>query len=98
MPEDDDGLEELGLSKSLTRRQVLRRTVGGFLVLYGGPPPKGAAAGVPKHVHRQYKNTLQIIQWSHFVPADDVWFAKAYTKGWGGQHDPDRPGAPILLR
>ena len=89
MPENDDGLEELGLSKSLTRRQVLRRTVGGFLVLYGGALPKVAAAGVPKHVHRQYKNTLKIIQWSHFVPAYDVWFDKTYTKRWGDKHDTD---------
>src|SRR5436309_12375433 len=89
MPEDDDGLEELGLSKSLTRRQVLRRTVGGFLVLYGGALPKVAAAGVPKYVHKQYKNTLKIIQWSHFVPAYDVWFDKTYTKKWGDKHDTD---------
>jgi multiple sugar transport system substrate-binding protein len=89
MDENDDGLEELGLSKSLTRRQVLRRSLGGFLVLYGGALPKVAAAGVPKHLHRQYKNTLKIIQWSHFVPAYDVWFDKTYTKNWGAKHDTD---------
>jgi multiple sugar transport system substrate-binding protein len=89
MDENDDGLEELGLSKSLTRRQVLRRSLGGFLVLYGGALPKVAAAGAPKHVHRQYKNTLKIIQWSHFVPAYDVWFDNTYTKNWGAKHDTD---------
>jgi multiple sugar transport system substrate-binding protein len=89
MEENDDGLEELGLSKSLTRRQVLRRSLGGFLVLYGGALPKVAAAGVPKHFHRQFKNTLKIIQWSHFVPAYDVWFDKTYTKNWGAKHDTD---------
>jgi multiple sugar transport system substrate-binding protein len=89
MEENDDGLEELGLSKSLTRRQVLRRSLGGFLVLYGGALPKVAAAGVPKHFHGQFKNTLKIIQWSHFVPAYDVWFDKTYTKNWGAKHDTD---------
>jgi multiple sugar transport system substrate-binding protein len=89
MDENDEGIEELGLSKSLTRRQVLRRSLGGFLVLYGGALPKVAAAGAPKHVHRQYKNTLKIIQWSHFVPAYDVWFDNTYTKNWGAKHDTD---------
>jgi multiple sugar transport system substrate-binding protein len=89
MAENDDGLEELGLSKSLTRRQVLRRSVGGFLVLYGGALPKAAAAGVPKYVHKKYKNTLKIIQWSHFVPTYDDWFDKTYTKNWGAKHDTD---------
>jgi multiple sugar transport system substrate-binding protein len=89
MAENDDGLEELGLSKSLTRRQIIRRGLGGFLVLYGGALPKVAAAGVPKHVHKQFKNTLKIIQWSHFVPAYDVWFDNTYTKNWGAKHDTD---------
>jgi len=89
MAENDDGLEELGLSKSLTRRQVLRRSLGGFLILYGGALPKTAAAGVPKYVHKQYKNTLKIIQWSHFVPAYDKWFDNTYTKSWGTKHDTD---------
>ncbi len=89
MAENDDGLEELGLSQSLTRRQMIRRGLGGFLILYGGALPKVAAAGVPKYVHKQYKNTLKIIQWSHFVPAYDVWFDKTYTKNWGDKHDTD---------
>jgi len=89
MAENDDGLEELGLSQSLTRRQMIRRGLGGFLILYGGALPKVAAAGVPKYVHKQYKNTLKIIQWSHFVPAYDVWFDNTYTKNWGAKHDTD---------
>src|SRR5438445_8586321 len=89
MAENDDGLEELGISQSLTRRQVIRRGLGGFLILYGGALPKVAAAGVPKDVHKQYKNTLKIIQWSHFVPAYDVWFDNTYTKNWGNKHDTD---------
>jgi multiple sugar transport system substrate-binding protein len=92
MAENDDGrgeLEDLGLSQSLTRRQVIRRALGGFLILYGTAAPKIAAAGVPKYLHTPYKNTLKIIQWSHFVPAYDVWFDKTYTKKWGDRHDTD---------
>jgi multiple sugar transport system substrate-binding protein len=92
MAENDDGrdeLEDLGLSQSLTRRQVIRRGLGGFLILYGAAAPKIAAAGVPKYLHTPYKNTLKIIQWSHFVPAYDVWFDKTYTKNWGDRHDTD---------
>jgi multiple sugar transport system substrate-binding protein len=59
------------------------------LVAYAGALPKVAAAGVPKYVHKHYKNTLKIIQWSHFVPAYDVWFDKTYTKNWGAKHDTD---------
>jgi multiple sugar transport system substrate-binding protein len=88
MTENDDGLEDLGLSKSLTRREVIRRGVGGFLIVYGGALTKTAAAA-PKFGNQQYKNTLKIIQWSHFVPAYDVWFDKTYTKKWGDKHDTD---------
>jgi multiple sugar transport system substrate-binding protein len=89
MAENDDELEELGISTSLTRRQLVRRGLGGFLIAYAGALPKAAAAGVPKYVHKHYKNTLKIIQWSHFVPAYDVWFDKTYTKNWGAKHDTD---------
>ncbi len=88
MAQKDENLEDLGLSKSLTRREVLRRGIGGFLIVYGGALPKTAAA-VPKYRHRQYKNTLKIIQWSHFVPAYDKWFDGTYTKRWGDRHDTD---------
>ena len=87
MADNDESVEELGLSESLTRRQVLRRGVGGFLIAYAGALPKLAAAGVPKF--GPYKNTLKLIQWSHFVPAYDVWFDKTYTKNWGDKHDTD---------
>ena len=52
MADGDDGheaLEDLGLTKSLTRRDVIRRGLGGFLIVYGGALPKVAAAGVPKY-------------------------------------------------
>jgi multiple sugar transport system substrate-binding protein len=89
MAENDDELEELGLTGGLTRREVVRKGLAGFVVLYGGAVAKAAAAGVPKYTHRQLKNTLRIIQWSHFVPAYDVWFDNVYTKKWGQKHDTD---------
>src|SRR5919201_6648224 len=89
MAENDDELEELGLSGSLTRREVIRRGLGGFLIVYGGALPKTAAAGGPKYRHKELKNTLTILQWSHFVPAYDKWFDNVYTKRWGERHDTD---------
>jgi multiple sugar transport system substrate-binding protein len=89
MPSNDDELEQLGLSGGLTRREIIRRGIGGFVVLYGGAFAKSAAAGVPKFRTKELKNTLRIIQWSHFVPAYDTWFDNVYTKKWGQQHDTD---------
>ncbi len=36
---------------------------------------------------RAAKNTLTILQWSHFVPAYDKWFDNTYTKEWGQKND-----------
>lgn len=33
------------------------------------------------------RRSLSILQWSHFVPAYDVWFDK-WAKEWGERHDP----------
>ncbi len=85
----DDELERLGLTGGLTRREVVRRGLGGFVILYSGALAKTAAAGVPKFPHKELKNTLKIIQWSHFVPAYDEWFDGVYTKKWGQKHDTD---------
>jgi len=85
----DNELERLGLTGGLTRREVVRRGLAGFVILYGGALAKTAAAGVPKFPHRELKNTLRIIQWSHFVPAYDEWFDGVYTKRWGQKHDTD---------
>src|SRR4051794_20559225 len=89
MPSNDDELEQLRLSGGLTRREIIRRGIGGFVVLYGGAFAKSAAAGLPKFRTKELKNTLRIIQWSHFVPAYDTWFDNVYTKKWGQKHDTD---------
>src|SRR2546421_12886075 len=89
MADADDELEELGLPGGPPRRDIIRRGVGGFLVLYGGALTKTAVAGVPKFRHQELKHSLRIIQWSHFVPAYDTWFDNVYTKKWGAKHDTD---------
>lgn len=51
-----------------------------------------AAAGLgstflfPERAAAQQK-TLKIIQWSHFVPAYDIWFDQTFCKQWGQKHD-----------
>ena len=40
------------------------------------------AAAFPTIWIRRRQKTLKIIQWSHFVPAYDVWFDR-YAKDWG---------------
>src|SRR3954453_23127277 len=83
----DGELEELGLTGGLTRREIVRRGLGSFVVLYSGALTKTAVAGGPKFRHRELKNSLRIMQWSHFVPAYDTWFDNVYTKKWGEKDD-----------
>ena len=71
-----------------TRRQLLRRAgTGAVVVAYGGATAKTTALGAPRFRHRQHAGQLRIAQWSHFVPAYDVWFDKTYTKRWGDAND-----------
>jgi len=46
----------------------------------------GPAFLFPERAAAQQK-TLKIIQWSHFVPAWDVWFNKTYTVEWGQKNN-----------
>src|SRR5712692_4225873 len=58
--------------KGLDRREFV--TTAGTAAL--------AAALGPTILIRRAQKTLKIIQWSHFVPAYDVWFDR-YAKDWG---------------
>jgi multiple sugar transport system substrate-binding protein len=79
---DVRGLDEL------TRRDLLRRAGAGAVILaYGGTGAKTAVAGAPKFRKKELAGTLRILQWSHFVPAYDVWYDKTYTKLWGRAND-----------
>jgi len=57
------------------------------ILVYGGLGTKNVAYGAPKYAKKELAGTLRILQWSHFVPAYDVWFDKTYTKAWGRAND-----------
>lgn len=69
-----------GSSGKLSRRE--------FVKLAGAGAAAAAApfVWVPK-ISAQARRTLRIIQWSHFVPAYDVWFDR-FAKEWGLNHNP----------
>jgi multiple sugar transport system substrate-binding protein len=88
MAEPDDELE--GQSPQLTRRDLLRRaSVGAFAIsMFGGLADKALGFYGPlKYKGRDLKNTLKILQWSHFVPAYDTFFDNTWTKQWGEKND-----------
>ncbi|MDJ1157543.1 extracellular solute-binding protein [Chelatococcus sp. SYSU_G07232] len=65
-----------------TRREVIKTFAGA-----------GVAVGLGPLVHARRahaaKNTLKILQWSHFVPGYDKWFNTQYVKEWGEKNDTD---------
>jgi multiple sugar transport system substrate-binding protein len=72
----------------LTRRDLLRKAgLGAIVLVYGGTGVKNAVAAVPKYRGKELAGTLRIMQWSHFVPAYDVWFDNNYVKAWGEKND-----------
>ncbi len=82
------GPEEGVVGGRTTRREILKKAgAGSLLIVYGGAAAKTAVAGVPKYRGRDLAGTLRIIQWSHFVPAYDVWFDNVYVKRWGQAND-----------
>ncbi|BAS27817.1 sugar ABC transporter substrate-binding protein [Limnochorda pilosa] len=64
----------------VTRRTVLKWAGSGALAVAAAP-----YVFVPR-VRAQGRQTLRIIQWSHFVPAYDVWFDQ-YAQEWGKQNN-----------
>lgn len=83
-----DGPEQEVGGGRTTRREILTKAgAGSLLVVYGGATAKTAAAGAPKFANKQLKETLRVVQWSHFVPAYDKWFDNVYTKRWGAAND-----------
>src|SRR6266498_2696092 len=63
--------------KSIDRREFVTTTTGAAVA--------AALAGGPTIQIKRPQKTLRILQWSHFVPAYDVWFDK-YAKDWGKAH------------
>jgi multiple sugar transport system substrate-binding protein len=66
---------------SLTRRSFLTRTAAGLAA--AGAAPAIAAPFVAR-AYAQTK-TLTIVQWSHFVPAFDIWF-DSFARDWGAKN------------
>jgi multiple sugar transport system substrate-binding protein len=81
--------ERVDVSKldELTRRDLIKRTGAGVILVYGGLGAKNVAYGAPKYAKKELAGTLRILQWSHFVPAYDKWFDNVYTKAWGRAND-----------
>jgi len=64
--------------KAMDRREFLKtmsRAAAGAVL----------APAVPAVLTKRPQKTLDILQWSHFVPSYDVWFDK-YAKDWGTSH------------
>ena len=90
MSDDRPRVDITKIDDELTRRQLLRRAAAGAVVLvYGGIGARRAVAGPTRFAGKELKNTLRILQWSHFVPAYDQWFDNVYTKRWGQANDTD---------
>src|SRR6266540_3032639 len=88
MTDDRPRIDITKVSDELTRKELLRRAgLGAIVLVYGGTGVKKAVAGVPQFRHKELKETLRIAQWSHFVPAYDVWFDNVYVKRWGQAND-----------
>jgi len=68
-------------ARGMTRREMIKTTGAAALAAGMGP-----AFLFPERAAAQQK-TLKIIQWSHFVPAWDVWFNKTYTVEWGQKNN-----------
>lgn len=79
-PTVDDADENSPHPQTTGRRRFIR-TLGAA----------GLAAGIGPYIvtrpARAAAKTLRILQWSHFVPAYDVWFDNTYTKEWGRKND-----------
>jgi multiple sugar transport system substrate-binding protein len=72
------------------RRDFLRLTVGAAAITaLGGACSSGSdkEATSTENSGSKGRQTLRIVQWSHFVPAYDDWFDGVYTKRWGEEHD-----------
>ena len=70
-----------GTHDQLTRRDWLKRAGTAAAAAFSAP-----VLYVPR-VNAQARRQLRIIQWSHFVPAYDVWFDQ-YAKQWGQKQNP----------
>jgi multiple sugar transport system substrate-binding protein len=71
--------------RKLSRRDFVRGA-GAALTLTTIP---AAACGRRRRQPAPARKTLRILQWSHFIPAYDLWFDRVYTKEWGEKNSMD---------
>src|SRR5437762_12698755 len=64
--------------KSMTRRKGMDRRQ---FVTSAGAAAAAVALG-PTILIKRPRNSLKLMQWTHFVPTYDTWFDK-YAKDWG---------------
>src|SRR6266536_3219124 len=72
-------------SRRFSRRDFVK---GAGIALAAGTIP--AVSCAPRETQpAPVRKTLKILQWSHFIPAYDLWFDGVYTKEWGEKNSTD---------
>src|SRR5260370_5509262 len=79
--------------EGFSRRDFIKLTGSGALAAGAGSGPFFL---FPERAATEQK-TLKILQWSHFVPAYDTWFAGIFSKQMGQKHDTNVIGDHINL-
>src|SRR6266496_43143 len=72
-------------SRKFSRRDFVK---GAGIALAAGTIPAVSCAPREKQP-APVRKTLKILQWSHFIPAYDLWFDGVYTKEWGEKNSTD---------
>jgi multiple sugar transport system substrate-binding protein len=77
--------------RKVTRKELLKRAgVGAAALGVGGSAGAGNALGFYgplKFKNRQFKNSLSILQWVHFVPDYDKWLDGTWIPQWQDKND-----------
>ncbi len=76
---------ESGGPARLTRREILQATGAGLAGVALAPAFAACGPGQAPAQVSGLGDTLNIVQWSHFVPAYDTWFDK-YAQEWGAKN------------
>jgi len=82
-----DRQEENVMANHLVRRGLTRRSLIRTTAIAGAAWATGVGPSLVSRPARAAAKKLKILQWSHFVPAYDVWFNTQYIKEWGAKND-----------
>lgn len=75
------------MANRLARRGLTRRSLIQTTAIAGAAWATGVGPSLVPRPARAAAKKLKILQWSHFVPAYDVWFNTQYIKEWGVKND-----------